>query len=264
MEKLLVTTITAALRAGDEIMKVYKSDFTVELKLDHSPLTQADKNAHRVIKETLAGTHIPILSEENREEEFVYALRKKWERLWIVDPLDGTKEFVKKNGEFTVNIALVEDQKPVLGVIYQPVTRVMYFAAKGMGSFRKQIMHIENSSPDAIIASAQRLPLRPLPRNYTVVASRSHINNETQRFIDDLRKTHPDLELINGGSSLKFCLVAEGSADIYPRFGPTMEWDTAAGQAIAELAGKQVIDHVTRKPITYNRANLLNNGFTVS
>jgi 3'(2'), 5'-bisphosphate nucleotidase len=264
MEELLLAAINASLRAGEEIMRIYKSDFSVEHKLDNSPLTQADKNSHKAIKTLLAKFGLPVLSEENKEDEFMYTFRKGWKRLWIVDPLDGTKEFVKKNGEFTVNIALAQDHEPVLGVIYQPVKRLLYFGARGLGSFRKQVQVLESFSPKSILASAHRLPLRATDRNYTVVASRSHVDNETQRFIDELRKTHPDLELLPGGSSIKFCLVAEGSADIYPRFGPTMEWDTAAGQAICECAGRQVIDHVTRKPIRYNRENLLNNGFTVS
>ena len=264
MEKLLFEAINAALRAGDEIMKIYQSDFSVEMKLDKSPLTQADLNAHTKITELLSKFNIPILSEENKDNEITYALRSKWNKLWIVDPLDGTKEFVKRNGEFTVNIALVEDQRPILGVIYQPVTRVIYFAARGVGSFKKKVSHLDKDSPEVIFASATKLPVRDPKHIYTVVASRSHINNETQHYIDELKKAHPELELINGGSSLKFCLVAEGSADIYPRFGPTMEWDTAAGQAICECVGKKVIDSVTKKPIAYNRQNLLNNGFTVS
>ena len=264
LENYLLTAISAALKAGDEIMKIYKSDFSVEMKLDHSPLTQADKNSHEVIKKELSKFSFPFLSEENKDEEFVYALRKNWTKVWIVDPLDGTKEFVAKNGEFTVNIALVDEQRPILGVIYQPVTRVIYFAAKGIGSYRKLVSHLEAFSPEAVLASASKLPFRNTKKNYTVVASRSHINNETQHYIDELRKDHPNLELIHGGSSIKFCLVAEGSADIYPRFGPTMEWDTAAGQAICECVSRKVIDHQTKKPIIYNRADLRNNGFTVS
>jgi 3'(2'), 5'-bisphosphate nucleotidase len=264
MEALLLAAINASLRAGEEIMKIYKSDFSVEHKLDNSPLTQADMNSHRAIKALLAKYNIPFLSEENKETEFVYSLRKGWTRLWIVDPLDGTKEFVKKNGEFTVNIALAEDHEPILGVIYQPVKKMLYFGARGIGSFKKHVQVLESFAPEVILASAHKLPLHQPDHKYTVVASRSHVDNETQRFIDELKKKHEDLELLPGGSSIKFCLVAEGSADIYPRFGPTMEWDTAAGQAICEAAGKQVIDHVTKKPIRYNRENLLNNGFTVS
>ncbi len=249
LKQLLSLAVSAAEKAGTEILKVYGSDFTVERKEDKTPLTLADKNSHAVIEETLSRTGIPVLSEEGKD--IPYSERKDWKHLWIVDPLDGTKEFVKRNGEFTVNIALIEDQRPVLGVIYSPVTKNMYYAAKGLGAFRK----VNNKE--------EKLPLARKHTKFTVVASRSHMSSETYAYIEELKKRHGDIELISTGSSVKICLVAEGSADCYPRFGPTMEWDTASGQAIAECAGKEFIDISTGKPMTYNRENLLNNSFVV-
>lgn len=246
---LLNTAIEAARKAGVEIMQVYGSDFAVEKKEDRSPLTLADKNSHKVITELLAATAIPVLSEEGKD--IPYAERKNWKRLWIVDPLDGTKEFVKRNGEFTVNIALIEDQQPVLGVIYIPVTKVLYYGTRGAGSFRRP----ENGKEE-------RLPINKT-KKYTVVASRSHMSSETHQYIEELKKQHGEVEFISSGSSIKICLVAEGSADCYPRFGPTMEWDTASGQAIAECAGKTFMDLSTNSPMRYNRENLLNNFFIV-
>lgn len=259
---MLLTAIKAALAAGDEIMKVYASDFSVEHKEDASPLTLADKNAHDVIVRLLASLNIPVMSEEGKE--LPYEERKKWKKLWIVDPLDGTKEFVKRNGEFTVNIALVEDRSPVLGVIFQPVTKVLYAGAKGIGSYKIPGPDFDTSSLDAVLKSGKRIPQKKEGRKFTVVASRSHMSQETMALVNDLKKEHTEIDLVSAGSSLKFCLVAEGSADIYPRFAPTMEWDTAAGQAIAEQSGKTVIDHKTGKPMLYNRENLLNNWFMVS
>src|ERR1051326_7426019 len=247
LNELLAIAIAAAEKAGVEILKVYESDFAVERKEDKTPLTLADKNSHEVISEALAKTNIPVLSEEGKD--IPYSERKGWKHLWIVDPLDGTKEFVKRNGEFTVNIALIEDQRPVLGVIYSPVTKNIYYAAKGIGAFRK------------VGGKEEKLPLARKERKFTVVASRSHMSSETYAHIEELKKQHGEIELISTGSSVKICLVAEGSADCYPRFGPTMEWDTASGQAIAECAGREFIDVSTGKSMTYNRENLLNNSF---
>lgn len=261
LKKLLFVVVDAAVKAGAEILSVYESDFAVEQKDDKSPLTLADKRAHEKIAACLAATGYPVLSEEGRSIPF--SERSKWPYFWMVDPLDGTKEFVRRNGEFTVNIALINEHKPILGVIYVPVTRTLYFAALGIGSFKAILTDGLPSNWEVLQQQAESLPLAPVNRKYRVVASRSHLSEETEQFVDGLRTVHNDLEFVSSGSSIKLCLVAEGSADVYPRFAPTMEWDTAAGQAIAEFAGREVIDYTTNEALRYNKENLLNNWFIV-
>ncbi len=257
MKGLLNIVITAALKAGEEILKVYESaDFEVEYKKDDSPLTQADKNAHEAIMSFLKKTGIPVLSEEGRE--IPYAERKNWKQLWIVDPLDGTKEFIKRNGEFTVNIALVEAGIPVLGVVYVPITQDLYFAERDKGSFKVNCK--KKNGVDALVKAAVQLPLTVEKERFTVVASRSHLSPETEEYIKNLNK---EVALISSGSSIKICLVAEGSADVYPRFAPTMEWDTAAGHAIALYAGKNIYQTDEINPVVYNKEDLLNPWFVV-
>lgn len=251
-KELLATAIKAALDAGRDIMEIYddpEADFGIERKADNSPLTRADKAAHARIMTYLEPTSIPVLSEEGAH--LPYDERRTWQRLWIVDPLDGTKEFIKRNGEFTVNIALVEDCAPVMGVIYVPVKQQLYYGIVGEGATKEE---------DGVRSS---LPLPAGERAFTVVASRSHLSAETADFIDNLRREHPDLELVSSGSSLKICLVAEGRADIYPRHAPTMEWDTAAGDAIARAAGREVVDATTDEPLRYNKEDLHNPWFVV-
>jgi 3'(2'), 5'-bisphosphate nucleotidase len=262
-KKLLMTAIQAAHNAGKSIMNVYETDFSVEHKKDESPLTLADSKAHDEIISKLKSTGIPVLSEEGKEIPFEE--RKAWKRLWIVDPLDGTKEFVKRNGEFTVNIALIENNYPKLGVIYVPVTGHLYFGEVGDGAwFTDKVDNMAIESWSTLLALSSSLPRYEKPGNkIRVVASRSHMSPETESFIREKEK-HSEVELVSMGSSLKICLVAEGKADIYPRFAPTMEWDTAAGQAIAEAAGKTFIDWNTGERMKYNRENLLNNWFLVS
>ena len=251
LEKLLMMAQEAALKGGEEILKVYHSDrFEVEFKGDQSPLTLADRNAHVAICDLLSESGIPILSEEGKE--IPYKERKNWHRLWIVDPLDGTKEFIKRNGEFTVNIALIENGKPILGVIYVPVKDQLYTGAVGIGAQKK-----ENGK-------VIQMPIEQEKRKYRAVGSRSHMSVETEKFFDDLKTRHGEVEIVSMGSSLKICLVAEGTADVYPRFAPTMEWDTAAGHAIAGAAGKSLIDVKTNREMVYNREDLLNNWFVVS
>lgn len=258
MNERLNLAVEAAVAAGAAILEVYESgNFDVTVKGDDSPLTRADVASHEVIAAALANTGIPVLSEEGRD--MPYSERKDWNRLWIVDPIDGTKEFIKRNGEFTVNIALVENGLPVLGVIYVPVSRTLYAAEVGQGAWRQTLDPDPHWSP----AAATRLPEALSDRPYTVVASRSHLSPETQAFIDGLRTEHGEVEQVSKGSSLKLCMVAEGAADCYPRFAPTMEWDTAAGQAICMAAGKDVIDQTTGQTMRYNRENLLNAWFLV-
>lgn len=265
-EKLLHKTIIAAVLAGNEILKVYDTDFKVEYKEDKSPVTQADKKASRIIIKELEEFNIPLLSEE--EEEIPFYTRKNWDKLWIVDPLDGTKEFVKRNGEFTVNIALTEYNIPTLGVIYSPVFKDLYFAAKGIGAFKidrhnfiPAIETIVKSTFKTLLSLAKKLPIFSSRNNYVVVASRSHMSTETYEHIEKLKLQHKQVEIVSTGSSIKMCWVAEGIADEYPRFGPTMEWDTAAGQAILQESNATLIDYETNKPMKYNRKKLLNNWF---
>ena len=234
MNSLLQTAITAALQAGKAILDIYDdpaSDFEIEHKADHSPLTIADRVSNEIILKQLKNTPYPVISEENKAT--AYAIRKQWQTVWIVDPLDGTKEFIKRNGEFTVNIALVYGGRPALGVIYIP----------------------ENQ--------ARRLPLDREDPVYTVVASRSHMSSDTENFIDELKKEHGEVKLTSIGSSIKICLVAEGTADIYPRFASIMEWDTAAGHAIAKAAGKELYHQDGCTPLAYNKEDLLNPWFIV-
>ena len=270
-DKLILTTILAAKRAGEAILDVYDSDFAVEQKDDKSPLTLADKRSHEIIENILEQTvtvnnsTVPILSEEGKGTP--YDERKKWEYFWLVDPLDGTKEFVKRNGEFTVNIALIHKHKPVLGIIYIPVKDVFYFAALNFGSYKLESSDIltDNLSIQGLINKSQRIPLSNDNNTpFTVVGSRSHTSVEFSEFVKQLNAKYGKVEFISSGSSLKLCLVAEGVADIYPRFGPTMEWDTAAGQAIVEQADGRVINTQTNEPLSYNKSNLLNPFFIVN
>ena len=260
--------VRAALVAGEEILDVYGREFTVELKEDRSPLTEADKRANQKITELLIPAGLPVMSEEGRSIPFEE--RSEWKTLWIVDPLDGTKEFIKRNGEFTVNIALIESGRPVAGVVYAPVMGLLYFGGESLGSYRIQTdsdsSHRLTEQPltwDQLINQGQKLPIDQGRRPYRVVASRSHMSDETAAFIEQLREEHKEVELISKGSSLKICLVAEGTADVYPRFAPTMEWDTAAGHAVASGAGKSLSRTVDRISMQYNREDLLNPWFIV-
>tara|TARA_B100001057_G_scaffold247578_1_gene247912 strand:- start:3178 stop:3969 length:792 start_codon:yes stop_codon:yes gene_type:complete len=261
-QDLLKIAITSALEAAKEILKIYHSDdFEIQLKSDDSPLTKADLTSHQVIESYLKQTNIPVLSEEGRH--ISYNERKGWNQLWIVDPIDGTKEFINRNGEFTVNIALIENQIPVLGVVYAPVLNDLYFSSNELGGFKVSV-DLTDFDVNNIIDSSVKLPLIREDNTYTVVASRSHLSKETVDFIEEIKKNKGDINLISKGSSLKLCLVAEGSADCYPRFAPTMEWDTAAGQAICEHTGFKVIDWETKENLLYNRPKLVNNWFIVN
>ena len=258
----LITAITAALEASKAILDIYHSgEFDIEIKGDNSPLTKADKASHNVIMSYLEATGIPVLSEEGRN--IPYKERKDWKQLWIVDPIDGTKEFIKRNGEFTVNIALIENNRPLMGVIFVPVTGDLYFSSKELGSYKVDV-DLKDYDLDALLAKANKLPLQREDNTFTIVASRSHMSLETREYIQQMREIHGDVNLISKGSSLKLCMVAEGAANCYPRFAPTMEWDTAAGQAICEHAGVAVLDWETKKSMLYNREELLNNWFLVT
>ncbi len=229
-------------------MKIYQKDFKVEYKDDKSPLTAADLVANTIICDNLKRLYpnIPIMSEENKQVE--YPIRKEWQYYWCIDPIDGTKEFIKKNGEFTVNIALIENNTPILGVVYAPAMNDIYYSKKGDGAYKNN----------------QELPLtiNMTPNDkLRVVASKSHLSTETQAFIDKLETK--EIEQVSIGSSLKLCMVAEGSADIYPRLAPTMEWDTAAADAIVRESGKMTYQFESDEPVVYNKEDLLNPWFVV-
>ncbi len=261
MKNLLNTAIIAALEASKAILEIYHSGaFDIELKGDNSPLTRADTASHNVIMSHLETTSIPVLSEEGKD--IPYQERKDWKQLWIVDPIDGTKEFIKRNGEFTVNIALIKDQRPLIGVIFVPVAGELYFSSKEFGAY-KVVVDVKNYDVKALLAKASKLPLQPKDSTFTIVASRSHMSAETKEYVQEMRDIHGEVKLISKGSSLKLCMVAEGTANCYPRFAPTMEWDTAAGQAICEHAGFEVIDWGTKEKMLYNREELLNHWFLV-
>jgi 3'(2'), 5'-bisphosphate nucleotidase len=280
---MLLAGILAAVEAGDAILEVYRSDFEVVEKADKSPLTLADQRSHEIIVKMLSGFNIPILSEEGKNVPF--SERKKWDTFWLIDPLDGTKEFIKKNGEFTVNIAVIRSGEPVAGVIYVPDKSILYFASKKIGAYRAALDQITGlqicktakgvrcedlSDIDLaeklheLISRSSKLPINEAKNQpVTIVGSRSHATAELEAFVEGKRKEFGDVEFISAGSSLKQCLVAEGRADIYPRTGPTMEWDTAAGQAIVESAGGRVIHFDTGESLVYNKENLLNPWFVV-
>lgn len=260
---LLVTAIKATIQGGSAILDVYNNEETeVTIKSDNSPLTQADEKSNAAIMGILQETNIPVLSEEGRS--ILFAERKAWEYLWVVDPLDGTKEFIKRNGEFTVNVALVKNGIPVLGVIYVPVNKDLYFGADGLNAFKIERVgsYSEVDDVNVLIAAATKLPIKD-NRPFTVVGSRSHMTAETEDYIKKLEAKHGEAHIISKGSSLKICMIAEGKADEYPRFAPTMEWDTAAGHAIAKNAGFEMYLHDADVPLQYNKENLLNPWFIV-
>lgn len=249
-DALREAVIATARAAAAEILRVYDTGFDVEHKADNSPLTAADLAAHRCIVDRLETLtpDIPVLSEESADT-IPTAVRRTWSRLWVVDPLDGTREFVKRNGEFTVNIALVEEGEVVFGVIQAPVTGVLWHGARGQGAFRRD--------GDADVALRTRMPAQAPLR---VAASRSHRNARTEALLERIAAaTGAAGEPVALGSSLKFCRLAEGGMDVYPRFGPTSEWDTAAGQAIVEAAGGVMLDPRGR-PLRYNQRDTLLNG----
>ncbi|MEM1340509.1 MAG: 3'(2'),5'-bisphosphate nucleotidase CysQ [Bacteroidota bacterium] len=261
--ELMHLAVEAAIAAGVEILKVYEEgSFEVEQKGDNSPLTRADIASNTIINAHLKNTDIPIISEENKEIE--YQDRETWSTCWIVDPLDGTKEFIKRNGEFTVNIALVSNGLPEMGVIYVPVTRELYFADTTTAEARKIVLDADHNFDGNLLRPENKIaPSLATNGSVRVVGSRSHMNDDTKAFIDSLKAADKAVEIVSKGSSLKFCLVAEGRADIYPRFAPTMEWDTAAGHAICKAVGLQVISRETNQELSYNKSNLLNSHFVV-
>ena len=241
--------IKTARKAGEAILEFYEDDIEVTSKDDDSPLTKADLAAHKIIVKALSeiDPETPVISEESGVPD--YDVRKKWEKFWIVDPLDGTKEFIKKNGEFTVNIALVKDGKPILGVVYLPAKEVLYYATEEEGAFK-----IDKGGNTTRIYSTPADKSQPM----IVMQSRSHGSDTLQEKLSEQGITIGDT--IKAGSSLKFCLVAEGKADIYPRMGPTMEWDVAAGDCVFRNSAEKG-QHDS--PLKYNKEDLLNDGFII-
>lgn len=279
----MIAGLASAKKAGDAILEVYRSAFAIELKDDRSPLTLADKRAHEIIVRELGNSplsngfgRLPLLSEEGKY--ISYGERNRWDWFWLIDPLDGTKEFIKRNGEFTVNIALIHKTRPVLGIIYVPVRETFFYAARTIGSYRMDgtstlgALFLDRKIPDEVASEQLKSildssrQLRPVrtggeSRIITVVGSRSHGSEALDGFLNRLKERFETVNLVSAGSSLKFCMVAEGSADLYVRHGPTMEWDTAAGQIIVEEAGGAVLNLATAAPLEYNKENLLNPAF---
>ena len=249
--KELQIALEAAVKAGENIMEVYNSTESInyEKKADDSPLTIADKKSHNTIIDFLKDTEIDIISEESKSIE--YQERKYWEEYWLIDPLDGTKEFIKKNGEFTVNIALIKNNKPHLGVVYCPVKKILYWNDNDKKVFKREKEETREIK--------KRKPINENEEGLRVVVSRSHMSEETSEYVNKL--TRP--ELISCGSSLKFLYIADNKADIYPRFGPTMEWDTAAAHSILNALEIHVINLDTGRELSYNKENLLNPYFII-
>ncbi len=264
-EYLLPCAFNAAVRAGAEIMKVYRDSegYDIKVKSDNTPLIIADRLAHNKIKEVLGETRIPILSEEGRE--MLYEERKNWDMFWLIDPLDGTIEFIKGNNEFTVNIALMADNECVGAVVYVPYLGKVYFAEQGCGA-----MLLEGIIPDEgaqytnsiIRTRARALPLSSAAHDkFRIAVSRSHQTAETAEYIEQMRKRHSDIEIVEQGSSYKFCLMAEGAIDYYPRTTTTYEWDTAAAELVLVESGGLVRSLPDHRPLRYNKENLHNPWF---
>ncbi len=270
MKEELIGIIPALVRlareAGEEILDVYERDFSVEYKDDRSPLTEADNRSNALIVKGLKELNedIPILSEE--EANIEYERRKDWRLFWLVDPLDGTKEFIKRNGEFTINIALVSEGLPVFGLIYIPVKRVLYLGGSWIGGIYRLMMgDIKDYSVDVLFDDSNRVYKKEDDHHngIVVVGSRSHASDKLKDFVERLGKKYHSVEFVSAGSALKFCLIAEGKADLYPRFGPTMEWDTAAGHAIVSVIGARVLRADTLEELDYNKVSLKNPDFIV-
>ena len=264
-EYLLAEQFNAAVRAGAAIINIYKgsTDYDVQLKSDNTPITIADRRAHDTIKRALGQTRIPILSEEGRQ--MLYDERCNWELFWLVDPLDGTMEFIKGNNEFTVNIALMQNNECISAVVYVPYHNKMYIAERGLGAWVMESVAPDEKAQytyDNIHAEIRRLPLADCAHaNYRVAVSRSHQTAETHQHIEQLRATHPDVEVVEQGSSYKFCLLAEGSVDYYIRTTTTSKWDTAAGELILSEAGGATRSYPAGKPLRYNKESLDNPWF---
>jgi len=264
MYSYLSQAIEAALNAGQEIMAIYNNRhyrLHVGMRPNLTPQTNADQNSHKAIIESLTPSELPILSEDG--ENIDYETRKEWQKFWLVDPLNGTKEFIKRNGIFTVNIALIENNEAKLGVIYAPVTGEIYWGGEEIGAW-KAVYTGQVSEPSDIMKNAVKLPQKGKSKNLKIISSRTFKTSETQEYFNQLRSKARKIEYVNMGSALKICLIAEGKADIYPQLEPSMEWDTAAGHAIAKAAGKEITLFNKPSSISYNKEQLTNPYFVVS
>lgn len=260
---LFETALTAILKASAEIMKIYgENQLNITLKKDASPVTQADLKSSDIICSYLEKTGIPIICEETAST--AYHIRKNWEYFWLVDPLDGTKEFISRNGEFTVNIALVHNRKPILGLIAIPAQKLLYWGSPELGAYKIDFASIEVVNYKSVTDKATLLPCSGKSQNMRVVVSRSHLDNDTLQYLRKLEQQGNHVEQISVGSALKFCYIAEGKANVYLRHSPTMEWDTAAGQAITEASGAKMTKLPIKKAFLYNKKKLINQGFIVS
>ncbi len=276
LENCLVSALVAAKKAGKVILEVYRGEIDVTYKEDDTPLTLADERAHAAILNSLSpgsGRDIPILSEEGKQT--LYQERRQWEYFWLVDPLDGTKEFVKRSDEFSVNVALIHRGRPVVGVVFLPAVDRIYFAADGLGSFKLEKAAAagqyllgngktlqERAYLQGLFAAATRLPIQQSDKRsadgVNLVGSRAHGIEGLSDFIERMKQRYNKVKFVPAGSALKLCLVAEGKADLYPRFGPTMEWDTAAGHCVVEQSGGTVVSMEEKKPLAYNKRDLHN------
>ncbi len=265
-DELLTLAIKSSIIAGKKILKIYKSNnYKVELKNNLSPITIADKQSNKIIQNFLRKTNIPILSEEGKD--IPYEERKNWNFFWLVDPLDGTKEFINQNGEFTVNIALIQKNSPVLGVIYAPVLDLLYYGASSVNSNKiinaSKLINNKDNIKDILSTSTKINNETTIKNSIRIIASRSHFSKETENYIDSIKHKFENINYKTIGSSLKFCLIAEGKCDIYPRFGPTMEWDTGAGHVISQYANCLITLTDEKSSMIYNKKNLLNPHFIV-
>ena len=260
---LFESALKAILEANAGILKIYehKQQLDIGYKNDKSPVTQADKISSDIICKILSETGIPVICEETGQES--YTIRKSWKYFWLVDPLDGTKEFIKRNGEFTVNIALIQSKTPVMGLISIPVKGLLYWGDIHHGAFKIKIDDIKHTNYNNLLNQAKKLPVHKKPDALRVMVSRSHMDNKTLAFLADLKTKHKTVKTIAAGSSLKFCYLAEGKADIYVRYSPTMEWDTAAGHAIVLASGAKIKNLPGMPNLSYNKKNLRNKGFIV-
>lgn len=261
LEQLLVLAINSAYKAGIIQKEIYSKDFGVNYKADNSPVTIADKLSNEAIKETLCVANFPFLSEEDSEID--YNIRKKWDYYWIIDPLDGTKEFIKKNDEFSVNIAFAFKNKIIFGVVYSPINAELFFNTNNATAYKTVLNSIiELNNFNQFLISAKKLIPENNSNQLTIATSRSHLNENTQNFINFItNKSTIPVNIIQKGSAIKICTVAEGKANIYPRFGPTSEWDTAAGHAILNATGGKIISLNTFQEIEYNKECSLNSDF---
>lgn len=258
LEELLSISLIAVLAAGKAVMDIYENSYKIEFKKDNSPLTYADLKSNEIIVSHLSKTFIPIISEELASVP--YETRKNWKNFWIVDPLDGTKEFIQRNGEFTINVALVEGQKPILGIVYAPAINSLFFSTIYKGGYKLVFNLKDKFTYLDIVEKSIKLKL-PKTSKVSIAASRSHLNLKTLDFIQKLKDHFPNTKVVNKGSSLKFCMVADGIASIYPRFGRTMEWDTAAGHAILNSVSGKVCCSVNGDELLYNKPELSNADF---